>query len=136
MMKQEFEALAGYEVSAEDYNNIIEPMYMATNLNKAEFVKTINKKRFALKPLKSIVKEMKELAKSLEETCTHYTDYETKDKLYALAEEYIGRKYNLAGTQIASFVIIDETKFSCYYPKTIEVYGAKNYKTYETISLI
>jgi len=49
MMKQEFEALAGYEVSTEDYNNIIEPMYMATNLDKAEFVKTINRKAFEKK---------------------------------------------------------------------------------------
>ena len=48
MMKHEFEAIAGYEVSTEDYNNIIEPMYMATNLSKAEFVKTISKKRFAV----------------------------------------------------------------------------------------
>ena len=48
MMKHEFEALAGYEVSWEDYNNIIEPMYMATNLPKDEFVKTLNKKRFAV----------------------------------------------------------------------------------------
>ena len=30
MMKHEFEALAGYEVSFEDYNRVIEPMYMAT----------------------------------------------------------------------------------------------------------
>ncbi len=48
MMKYEFETLAGYEVSTEDYNNIIEPMYMATNLSKEEFVKTVSKKRFAL----------------------------------------------------------------------------------------
>lgn len=48
MMKHEFEELAGYEVSREDYDNIIEPMYMATNLTKQEFVKTISKKRFAV----------------------------------------------------------------------------------------
>lgn len=48
MMKHEFEELAGYEVSVEDYDNIIEPMYMATNLTKQEFVKTISKKRFAI----------------------------------------------------------------------------------------
>lgn len=48
MMKHEFETLAGYEVSTEDYNNIIEPMYMATNMTKQEFVKTISKKRFAV----------------------------------------------------------------------------------------
>lgn len=29
MMKHEFEKIAGYEVTNEDYNNIIEPMYMA-----------------------------------------------------------------------------------------------------------
>lgn len=49
MTKQEFEALAGYEVSTENYNNIIEPMYMATNLCKADFVKTINRKAFEKK---------------------------------------------------------------------------------------
>ena len=48
MMKHEFEEIAGYEVSREDYDNIIEPMYMATNLTKQEFVKTISKKRFAV----------------------------------------------------------------------------------------
>lgn len=48
MMKYEFEELAGYEVSTEDYENIIEPMYIATNLTKAEFVKVIDKKRFAI----------------------------------------------------------------------------------------
>lgn len=48
MMKHEFEALAGYEVSREDYDNIIEPMYLATNLTKQEFVQTLNKKRFAI----------------------------------------------------------------------------------------
>ena len=46
MMKHEFEALAGYEVSYDDYTNIIEPMYMAINADKAEFVKMIDRKRF------------------------------------------------------------------------------------------
>lgn len=49
MMKHEFEALAGYEVSVSDYDNIIEPMYMATELSKEEFAKVISKERFALK---------------------------------------------------------------------------------------
>ena len=39
MLKREFETLAGYKVSNEDYHNLIEPMYMATNMDKAEFVK-------------------------------------------------------------------------------------------------
>ncbi len=57
MMKYEFEELAGYEVSEEDYNKIIEPMYMAIELSKAEFVKVIDKKRFALKTREEIVRE-------------------------------------------------------------------------------
>ena len=54
MMKHEFEAIAGYEVSTEDYEKIIEPMYMATNLSKKEFVQTISKKRFAVKKTESV----------------------------------------------------------------------------------
>lgn len=57
MMKHEFEQLAGYEVSTSDYDNIIEPMYMATNVTKAEFVKMIDRKRFEVKAeSKKIVK--------------------------------------------------------------------------------
>jgi hypothetical protein len=63
MMKHEFEALAGYEVSTETYDNIIEPMYMATNLSKAEFVKTLNRKSFEQKkerkplPMRMLVRD-------------------------------------------------------------------------------
>ena len=46
MMHKEFEEIAGCEVSYEDYTNIIEPMYMATNMSKYEFVKTLNLKFF------------------------------------------------------------------------------------------
>lgn len=48
MTRNEFEALAGYEVSAETYNNIIEPMYMRTDWDKATFVKKIKNMREAL----------------------------------------------------------------------------------------
>ncbi len=132
MMKQEFEALAGYEVSIDDYNKIIEPMYMATSLTKEEFVKTINKKVFALKPLNSIIKEMKELAKQIERRCTVDGAYDLKGELGELVKEYIDRKY---GT-IAHFIYHDTEKFSCYYPHSIEIYGAKTYKTIEKIDLI
>ena len=41
----------GYEEgSNEDYDKVIEPMYMALNMSKAEFVKCLDKKRFAKKP--------------------------------------------------------------------------------------
>lgn len=49
MLKQEFEKLAGYEVSVEDYEKIIEPMYYATDMSKKAFIKTLNRKRFEVK---------------------------------------------------------------------------------------
>lgn len=132
MMKYEFEKLAGYEVSTSDYIKIIEPMYMASSLSKEEFVKTISKKRFALKPIKSYIKEMKKLASELKESCTHYTDYEKKEKLDSVIREYIERKYQ--GISV-SFQIWDETIWSCYYPKTINIFSSKTYKTFEIIEL-
>lgn len=132
MMKFEFEKLAGYEVSTSDYIKIIEPMYMASSLSKEEFVKTISKKRFALKPIKSYIKEMKKLASELKESCTHYTDYEKKEKLDSVIREYIERKYQ--GISV-SFQIWDETIWSCYYPKTINIFSSKTYKTFEIIEL-
>lgn len=132
MMKQEFEALAGYEVSPEDYNKIIEPMYMATSLTKEEFVKTINKKRFALKPLKAYIKEMKEIAILIEARCSHYTTHDLEEQLREIAREYVARKYG----PIATFNTHEEMKFSCFYVKSIEIFGTKDYKTIETIELI
>ena len=68
MLKKEFEYYAGYEVSNEDYYNIIEPMYMATKLDKQEFVQTLNKERFAEPTASDMVKKMKALAKRYAET--------------------------------------------------------------------
>lgn len=47
MMQHEFEALAKIKVTTEDYDQIIEPMYMATEMSKADFIKTLNLKFFA-----------------------------------------------------------------------------------------
>lgn len=46
-MKHEFERLAKIEVSDEVYSKIIEPMYLATELTKEEFIKVINLKVIA-----------------------------------------------------------------------------------------
>lgn len=138
MMKYEFEALAGYEVSNEDYNNIIEPMYMATNMSKSDFIKCIDKKRFALKPISKIVKEMRQVANKLKETCDHYTDYEAKERLESLVDEYMERKgYIIAGSKTAGYMFNDEmTMQKCYYPKSVSIYGFKTYKNIEVIELV
>ena len=132
MMKEEFEKIAGYEVSYEDYNQIIEPMYMATNLNKEDFVQCVNKKRFALTPLKNIVKDMKEIAYHLMLTCVHYTDYDAIQKLNELVEEYIGRK-NIGSCGYRYTYGFRQT---CYYPLSVEIYYTKTYKTVEKIEIL
>lgn len=137
MMKEEFEKIAGYEVSLEDYNNIIEPMYLASGLNKKDFAETINKKRFALRPVKDIIREMRSLARHIEDTCTHYTDYVAYEHLHEVIEEYMNRKgYIFDGVKLAGHQINTTMKQCCYYPESITIYGFKNYKTIETIKLV
>jgi len=134
MMHEEFEKLAGYKVSYEDYVNIIEPMYMSLpTVSKADFVKMIDKKRFALKPIKAIVKEMQKTAESLKQTCNHYTDYEAKDKLDDLAREYLQRK---GWSGLVGFMVNDKmTSQKCYYPASISFYSYKTYKNIEVLQL-
>ena len=73
MMYQEFENIAGYEVSYDDYTNIIEPMYMATNLSKQEFVKCLDRKQFDLNYKKQQYK--KQLLKEMKAISTFYGLY-------------------------------------------------------------
>lgn len=128
MMKHEFEELAGYEVSTESYNNIIEPMYMASNMTKQEFVKVLNPKAFALPTKKQMVNQMRKLAAHLHETCERYTDYEAQQELDKLSKEYARRFYGINWSQdITAFVYtIDEYFYELIgrgatYPKTLVI---------------
>lgn len=129
MMKEEFERIAGYEVSESDYYNIIEKMYMSCDLNKEDFVKTINKKRFALETRNHMKSTIKGYAKSLTETFLHYTDYATKEAMYSKLEEYTSRFYG--GNY--SFYISEEMKFSCFYPVKVEIFHKETGRTIETM---
>lgn len=128
MMKYEFEKIAGYEVSQEDYDNIIEPMYMAVELTKTEFVKCIDKKRFALRTEKQLVNEMKKLAKHLKEICENYTDYDALSQLGDLALEY-ARRFCASGTApiYKNEYTYPDIKRGCTYPKSVEFYTDKGY---------
>ncbi len=123
MTHTEFMTLAGYEVSYTTYHDIIEPMYMATEVTKEEFVKMLNKKYFALRSEKQILKDMKACASRLKETCDHFIDWETKDKLDHLCEEMTER------LGCHAYLTYDEqTLFKCYYPKKLVFY----YNDYRT----
>jgi len=132
MMKQEFEKIAGYEVSISDYENIIEPMYMATDLTKEEFVKVIDKKRFALKTRRQSINEMRKIAKHLKDICGHCKDIDAEDKLEELARAFTTRFYTNANFQIED---AKKYEFGCYFPRTIEIYSLSDFRTIEEINL-
>lgn len=92
MMYEEFEKIAGYEVTYETYSKIIEPMYMAlTDVSKYDFVKMLNKKQFALPTEKELRKKMVKIATHLMETCEHYLDFDAECELDELVKQYRDR---------------------------------------------
>ena len=95
MMKHEFEALAGYEVTTEDYNNLIEPMYMAVNVTKQEFVKMIDKKRFALPTKGEMKRAMRRIAKTAFDACGIRSINDEDAELTRLARTYAKRFYGV-----------------------------------------
>lgn len=143
MMWKEFEEIAGYEVSYEDYTNIIEPMYMATNLSKQEFVKTLNKKAFVLPTKAQMVREMKKIAKFIFENCGIASYYEEKEKLNKLAKDYAKRFYGIDWVNDINSYVFCNTKYGycgyvmdrgCSFPYEV-VIGRKN-TDYERIQLV
>lgn len=141
MMKHEFETLAGYEVTWEDYNNIIEPMYMATELSKQDFVKCIDKKRFALPTKAQMIRQMKRIAKHLVDICGYTVDHEAEHELEALAHKYAKRFYHIDwASDCSSWVYFnkgyeyEELKRGCTYPKELVI--GRALVEYERITLI
>ena len=145
MMKDEFEALAGYRVSFEDYSKIIEPMYMATELSKEEFVKVLDKKRFALPTTaqikRSLRKEMREIAAHLYEICGHDVDHEAERKLDKLGKEYAKKIYGLDWTHDIEVYCFFNREYEyptvqrgCTYPTELVI--GRGHTDYERIPLV
>lgn len=143
MMWKEFEEIAGYEVSFEDYDKIIEPMYMAlTNVSKQEFVKMIDKKRFALPTPAALMREVKKEAKHLYEICGHSLDYDSERRMEAAAKYYAKRKYGLDWTHDSKVYVYFLKEYGwptlqrgCTYPCTL-VIGREGNGEYERVKLI
>lgn len=141
MMKYEFEKLAGYEVSNQDYDNIIEPMYMAINVSKQDFVKMIDKKRFALPTPQKLMKELKADAAHMFDICGRYNDFECEHRMEATAKYYAKRKFGIDwSNDTTAFVYFihgyefPELKRGCTYPETL-VIGRCGHE-YERIQLV
>ena len=144
MMWKEFEEIAGYEVSFEDYNNIIEPMYMAIpeEISKQEFVKMLDKERFALPTPAKLMREIKKEAKHLFNICGHTSDFESELRMDRAAKTYANRKYGLdwANDSKAYVYFLNEYEYpeiqrGCTYPKTL-VIGREGVGEFERINLV
>lgn len=141
MMWKEFEEIAGYEVSYETYTDIIEPMYMAVDVDKRDFVKMLNKKAFALPTKKEMICEMRKLAMEIFEDCGHCFTYDIKAKLENKAKEYAKRFYDVEWySDVKAYVYFEygyeypEIKRGCTYPKEIVI--GRDCIDYERITLI
>ena len=143
MMKHEFEQIAGYEVSADDYNNIIEPMYMATNLTKQEFVKVIDKKRFALPTKGEMKRQMRKIAAGIFQNCGLTTFHKEEEELTIMAREYAKRFYGIDWTHDlkAYILILKDCAYcgvrqdrECTFPDEILI--GRDGMDYERIALI
>ncbi len=131
MMKQEFEQIAGYEVSAEDYRNILEPMYMALpdSFTKADFVKMVDRKRFALPTKAAIVKDMKRRAQFLFDNCGLRGWNDEKRELDRIARGYARRffGYDFSNTNTYCYFIERcaycgfDMERGCTYPKELVI---------------
>ena len=130
MMKQEFESLVGYEVTQEDYDKIIEPMYMATNLSKEDFVKCIDRKRFALPKRSKIESDIRKIANQIKSVCTHRCFYEEQDQMCELISNYIDRFFPDSRFYFEYSVI-----GGCHYPCKAVIYG-NDCKTVTELELI
>ena len=132
MMLQEFEQIAGYEVSYETYTNVIEPMYMALpeGITKTQFVGMLNKKAFALPTKKDLVKEMKKIANFLFENCGISSYHEEQEKLDEIAARYVKRFYGMERGDEDGFWYfsreygLSETRqdCGCTFPEALEIY--------------
>lgn len=97
MMWKEFEQIAGYRVSHDDYCDFIEPMYMAVGdiVTKQEFVKMIDRHRFALPEPKTLLKEVRKQARYLYAICGVMTDDEIVEQMKEAANQYAEMKYGI-----------------------------------------
>lgn len=131
MMKYEFEQLAGYEVTDEMYDKVIEPMYMSADVPKQEFVKMLNKKYFALPTMAEALSEMKAKAREIHDACGHRTTYDEELQLQKMADVFCARFYNSV-----AYLNKETAPNGCSFVRSIEAYSPIHEVTADTIILI
>ena len=123
MTKQEFEQIAGYEVSADKYYKVIEPMYMATDLDKWEFVKCVNKKAFALKTKKELILEARKIAEQYKKEVTAVGQEALEEQLEKIRKE-IKESYYMGFSVFINWAHKKRADGNILtYPESIEIYN-------------
>lgn len=119
-MQVEFERLAGRRVSPEMYKDIIEPMYMATDISKEDFVKLINIEAVALPDPKKLVAKMRKICKHMKETCNSYFDLDEQVELLETIDKYIEVVYGGDVKYALKMEFAWECERGCRYPRKVE----------------
>ena len=93
MMYQEFLSIAKVtedDVSINTYLNIIEPMYMATDMSKSDFVAMLNIKAICNKypNVNKVCKELVKLIAEMKKLLGHTTMHEQENKFVELAKQF------------------------------------------------
>lgn len=121
-MKEEFEKIAGYEVTNEDYYRVIEPMYMATDLSKADFINCLDRKRFEIKreTETALINRIKSVANKAYEKCGHVENFEEKQMI----DEIIRKLNNMPNNKNYYAEIgyeYEEIKRGCTFYKSLVI---------------
>ena len=107
MLYEEFTKLTGVKIPIESYEKIIEPMYMATDMDKREFANFIKPSLKNLKPRESFAYDIIFLSDGLirkenkyegfyARVLRHYFDKETKKNVYHFRKLLYNEEKDLA----------------------------------------
>jgi len=81
MIRQEFEELAGYRVSQETYDTVIEPMYLATSLLKEAFVKVVDFRNYGEIAFRELLNSLRKNAVYLKSVSSEDINAPTMEKI-------------------------------------------------------
>jgi hypothetical protein len=132
MFKEEFEKLAGYKVTRLDYFRIIEPMYMATKLNKEEFVKVINRKEFETTPEKEALDKIRLYAEEYRNNAKNDGKFFITKEFNIMVEEFARKYYDSNKIWIGA----EHDILGCMYPSEFQIMNETNNRVLKTFKLL
>lgn len=107
MLQHEFEALTGKKVETEDYNSIIDPMYMSTDMDKQDFCKDFIKHKLLdstvanelTNQVNKLTNQVNELKKRMNKERYEFVDFLLK----AAQDDFPGISFEKKAIQLIGF---------------------------------